>query len=107
MVAVSGWAEVRVPYSPELVKKAESGDAEAQCSLGWCYKHGKGVVKDGKEAVKWYSKAAEQGNSNGQNCLGWCYANGLGVVKDEKEAVKWYTKSAKQGNVDAKINLGG
>ena len=67
MVAVSGWAEVRVPYSPELVKKAESGDAEAQCSLGWCYKHGKGVAKDEKEAVKWYTKAAEKGNASAQN----------------------------------------
>ena len=53
IIAASGWGEVVVPYSTELVKKAESGDAEAQCSLGWCYKHGKGVAKDGKEAVKW------------------------------------------------------
>jgi flagellar biosynthesis/type III secretory pathway M-ring protein FliF/YscJ len=29
MIAVSGWAKVVVPYSSELVKKAESGDAEA------------------------------------------------------------------------------
>ena len=85
MLAVSGWAEI---YSPELVKKAEGGDAEAQTDLGACYYEGKGVTQDYKEAVKWYTKAAEQGEASAQRLLGWCYANGSGIAKDENEAVK-------------------
>ena len=50
MLKVSGWAE---GYSPELVKKAEAGDAKAQCNLGICYADGKGVAQDEKVKVKW------------------------------------------------------
>ena len=64
MFAVNGLAEDTKPepYSPELVKKAEAGDALAQCDLGLCYRVGNGVIKDEKEALKWYTKAAEQGD---------------------------------------------
>ena len=48
-------------YSEELVKKAEGGDATSQCILGGCYQTGSGVVKNEKEAVKWYIKSAEKG----------------------------------------------
>ena len=108
MFAVSGWAEDKKPepYSPELVKKAEAGNAVAQYDLGSCYRLGNGVTKDEKEAVKWYTKSAVQGDADAQSNLGWCYANGTGVIKDEKEAVKWLTKSAEQGNDAAQYNLG-
>ena len=106
MFVVSGWAEDVVPYSPELVKKAEAGDALAQYSLGRAYHKGKGVAGDCKEAVKWYIKSAEQGNATAQYNLGGCYYKGTGVDKDEKEAVRWLTKSAEQGNAEAQYNLG-
>ena len=94
------------PYSLELVKKAEAGDAKAQCALGSFHYFGDGVAKDEKEAVKWYAKAAEQGDPEAQCNLGFCYANGRGVIKDYKEAVKWWTKSAEQGHAKAQFNLG-
>ena len=78
MLAVSGWAEENKkpePYSPELVKRAEAGDAKAQWSLGGCYLYGSEV------AVRFV------------------------VDKDEKEAMKWFTKSAEQGDEDAKKDL--
>ena len=107
MLAVSGWAErAKIePYSPELVKKAETGDATAQHDLGTCYYFGKGVAKDYIEAVKWFTKSAEQGDSDGQYLLGGCYAVGNGVAKGYIEAVKWYTKSAEQGDERAKKEL--
>ena len=109
MFAVSGWAqdipEDVVSYSPELVEKAESGDALAQYNLGRAYHKGKGVAGDYKEAVKWFIKSAEQGNSFGQNALGVCYRDGTGVAKDERGAVKWYIKSAEQGNAKGQGNL--
>ena len=71
MLAVSGWAErAKIePYSPELVKKAEVGDATAQHDLGTCYYYGKGVAKDYIEAVKWYTKSAEQGDERAKKEL--------------------------------------
>lgn len=99
--------------TPEEVKefegykaKAEKGDANAQCILGYCYDSGIGVAKDEVEAVKWYRKAADQGNAQAQSNLGGCYAIGRGVAKDEVEAVKWYRKAAEQGFALAQFNLG-
>jgi len=40
---------------------ANQGDADAQSNLGWMYENGKGVLKDYKQAAKWYRKAADQG----------------------------------------------
>ena len=65
---MSGWAKSE-PYSPELVKKAEEGDANAQSNLGYCYYEGGGVAKDYKEAVKWYTKAPEQGDADAKQAL--------------------------------------
>ena len=46
-----------------LRKAAEQGDAKGQTLLAVCYNEGKGVAKDYKEAVKWWTKSAEQGLS--------------------------------------------
>jgi FOG: TPR repeat, SEL1 subfamily len=67
---------------------------------------GEGMLKDDKEAVKWYRKAAEQGYTNAQYNLGVMYANGEGVLEDDKEAVRWYRKAAEAGNIEAQNNLG-
>ena len=108
MFAASGWAEEAKPepYSPELVKKAEAGDATAQWMLGCYYYGGVGVGKDEKEAVKWYTKSAEQGNPQAQYNLARCFSTGAGVAKNEKEAVKWYTKSADRGYMSGQFCLG-
>ena len=39
---------------------AEQGHTDAQHNLGWMYDNGRGVLKDYKQAVKWYQKAADQ-----------------------------------------------
>jgi len=96
MLTAVGSAEdvMQQSYSPELVKKAEAGDAEAQSELGMCYFRGKGVTKDYEEAVKWWTKAAERGYARAQSALGARYYWGEGVTQDRKAAVKWYTKAA-------------
>ena len=38
----------------ETKAKAEKGNENAQFILGYCYHKGQGVLKDDKEAVKWY-----------------------------------------------------
>jgi hypothetical protein len=89
-----------------LIEKAEGGDAVAQWHVGLKYAKGEGVLKDDKEAVKWYRKAADQGLADAQYNLGVMYANGIGVRMDDKEAVKWYRKAADQGYVMAQHDLG-
>lgn len=93
-------------YSEELRKKAEAGDAMAQCDLGACYEDGNGVAQDAAEVLKWYQKAADQGNARGQRCLANLYAQGLGVKQDFHEAVKLYRMAAEQGDSPAMCNLG-
>ena len=108
LLAVSGWAEDAKPepYSPELMKRAEAGDARAQCNLGVCYAKGEGVTQDYKEAVEWLTKSAEQEFMVAQANLGSLYHNGNGVTKDQKEAVRWWTKAAEQGYAGAQLFLG-
>ena len=97
---------VRAAQAEECSAKAEAGDVDAQCCLGWMHGTGYGVKKDGAEAVTWYRKAAEQGNLTAQNNLGWLYANGCGVAGDGAEAVKWYGRASEQGSEAAQFALG-
>ena len=106
MVAMSGCAKKALTFSPELVSKAEAGDARAQNDLGRCYYKGLGVAQDYNEAIKLFTKAAEQGNTTAQYALGSVYYNGHGVNKDYKEAVKWLMKAVAQENAMAELRLG-
>ena len=94
------------PYSQDLVKRAEAGDAKAQYNLGVCYAKGEGVTQEFKDAVSWWTKAAKQDFLLAQHDLGNCYFNGDGINKDYKEAVMWYTKSSGKGYAASQYNLG-
>ena len=61
------------------------------------YYSGEGVVKNYKEAFKWYKKAAMQGYAPAQHNLGAMYDKGKGVAKNYKEALTWFKKAAAQG----------
>ena len=80
---------------------AEQGHASAQGILGLMYANGEGVLKDDKEAVKWYRKAAEQGHAKAQYNLGVMYINGDGVLKDLSKAKYWTKKSYENPDADA------
>ena len=86
-------------------KAAEQGNADAQYSLGYCYRNGYGVSQDNNQAVYWYRKAAEQGNAYAQYYLGVCYYNGYGISQDNNQAKYWWRKAAEQGHVSAKNSL--
>ena len=94
------------PLSPETCEAAEQGKARAQYRLGLAYKHGEGVAKDQREAMRWIRKAAEQGDAWAQYHLGGAYFYGDGVTKDQREAVRWYRMAAEQGFVWAQFHLG-
>ena len=97
------WAEIDVK---ELIKKAESGNTEAQIKLGYMYLDGQGVPKNYAEAMKWAKRAAEKGVAKAQHMLGGIYSiGGPGVPINYVEAMKWYKKAADQGDTEAQIQV--
>jgi hypothetical protein len=72
---------------------ALAGDTEAQFNLGLSYEYGRGVVKDMKEAARWYRKAADAGQLDAQCNLADCYSLGTGVKIDLIVAFHWYRTS--------------
>jgi len=92
---------------PDLLAKAQAGDAQAQFNLGYFYQEGQGVHRDYDQARNWYRKAAEQGFSNAQLNLGMLYFEGHGVHRDYSQAAIWFRKAAEKGNADGQFNLAG
>jgi len=90
----------------EWLPLAKQGHDGAQTSLGWMYENGKGVVKNNKKAVNWYTKAAEQGHIGAQNNLGVIYFYGDSATQDYKKAFSWLNKAAEQGYTEAQYYVG-
>lgn len=107
LVCFSCFAFMAWGQDSELIRKAESGDVEAQFELGWNYYYGaSGFDKNEDEAAKWFLKAAEQGHAEAQNNIGCFYWWGKGVPKDKDKAESWLLKSAAQGYDGAYFSLG-
>ena len=66
------------------------------------YYTGRGVPKDYKLAIKWFTKAAEQGLADAQSMVGVCYADGLPYTKNSIEGFVWYNIAIANGDEDAK-----
>jgi uncharacterized protein len=86
-----------------LKRLADSGDRNAQFSLGTLYdpefNFSKLTAPDINQAIAWYTKAAEQGHAAAQSNLGLIFYNGKGgVTQNFATAVFWLEKSAAQGN---------
>jgi hypothetical protein len=82
-----------------LMKKAESGNAEAQYELSVCYRNGwSGFIKDKVEELKWLKSSAENGNAQAQCRYGelFVYGNGYeyGIEDNAEEFLRWMTQSA-------------
>ena len=78
----------------ELRKKAEGGDADAQCKLGVEH-YG---AERYEEAVKWFHQAAEQGDADAQYYLGRCYYFSYGhCERDLGKAEHWLAKAVENG----------
>lgn len=117
----------------EVLKRAESGDAEAQFQLGCFYSlrgdvrasdadldRGKCVMKSRAMAYKWFRKAAMQGHAKAQSRIVRSMVFGhpayKNVANDKshpltpkleeqlvREADEWFTRAAMQGDPDALI----
>ena len=68
---------------------AQRGDAKAQASLGFLYYSGKGVQRDDRQSLFWFSRAAEAGQPTAQFFLGLQYFYGRGVQRDLARAYSW------------------
>ncbi len=73
---------------------AESGDPEAQTTVGEIFERGLGVPPDHEAAAQWYRRAAEAGYARAQINLGNLYEKGLGVTADSRVALTWYRRAA-------------
>ena len=91
----------------QILKDAESGDAESQWKLGGAYRTGfLGGSVDPVNAAIWYKKSADQGYDKAQLSLALLYSEGGELPKDITKAVELYKKAAAQGNPDAQYMLG-
>ena len=74
----------------------------AAYQLGKCWRDGRGVLPDDKQAELWFRRAADAGYDFAQYALGKLLQsqNRMG------EAVSWYEKAAAQGNSYAAYRLG-
>ena len=79
------------PRRPSLRERAETGDAEAQFTLGKNYEAGRsGLKKDYTQAQHWYRQAALQSDPFAQASLAILYRFGKGVPQDNVQAYMWF-----------------
>jgi TPR repeat protein len=86
-------------------KAAATGDADAMCAIGSCYRVGEGVKQDHTKAVEWWEKASRRGHA-ATHKLAWCYKYGTAVERDGGKALELYLKAVELGSAEAAWNLG-
>lgn len=84
---------------------ALKGSREAQHTLGFMYRDGRGTRRNDAKAMGWYRKAAEQGYAPAEYNLGLMYAQGEGAKRDPAMAKKWFRRAADHGSVEAQVKL--
>lgn len=86
---------------PELMKRAQGGDAGSQYWLGMAFDVGNDVPRDLNAAMIWYRRAAEAGHAEAQHSL----ASALQAERSHAEALAWYEKAAAQDHVPSISSL--
>ncbi|MGE3976103.1 MAG: tetratricopeptide repeat protein [Nitrospira sp.] len=94
------------PAVAEVLKRAQSGDLNAQNELGLLYSEGRGLPQNYREAKDWFKKAADQGHAGAQVNLGTLYSLGRGAPYSDHMALFWFQKAAEQRNALAFAKLG-
>ena len=84
---------------------AQKGDREAQHTLAFMYRDGRGTKRNDTKAIAWYRKAAEQGYAPAEYNLGLMYAQGEGAKPDPAAAQTWFRRAADHGSVEAQVKL--
>jgi len=105
LLAVVAAASADEPPSKELIERATRGDTDAQLSLAFRYRDGKGVEKDLAEAMRWAHLAADKGNAVAMDFVGWMYFRGAHVRRNPTVAAGYF-KAAADRSAAAAWNLG-
>lgn len=80
----------KVTYRQELLKLAQSVDANPRFDLGNCHDNCVGVLQNYSEAVRWWRLAAEQSLAWAQHHLGCSYKDGCSINISNSEAYFWF-----------------
>lgn len=92
---------------PELIARAEAGDAHALFLLGNHYCFGESVSVDKEKAFSYYEASASAGDPDGMFNLAACFRFGDGAPKDIHKAIEWYERAAEMDKIFAPFALGG
>lgn len=100
--------EARKKAFAVLTQAAELGYAEAQYSLGGCYREGVGTEVDMAKAAACFEKAAEQNHRRAQREIAFLYHQGIGVERDLGKAERYYRAAAEaaEPDVESMVLLG-
>ncbi len=93
------------PFADAL-KRAKTGDRNAQLQLAWMYENGRGVERDETQALAWFLQSAAAGHPEAQFNAGFYYYAGRAVRQNYAEALHWFRRSADAGNSSAQAYLG-
>ncbi len=94
------------PAVSEVLKRAQTGEPNAQNELGLMYSEGRGLPQNYLEAKDWFKKAADQGHAGAQVNLGTLYFLGRGAPYSDHMALFWFQRAAEQRNALAFAKLG-
>lgn len=91
----------------ELIQRAQSGDEDAMCHVGYYYYSGEcGFPKDHAKAVDWYQKGREAGSIRATANLGCMFLQGKGVEENYSVGLFYTTLAAEEGCDGACYNRG-
>ena len=90
----------------QLIRKAESGDPDAQYLVGRLYRDGPVLIPDSVEAQYWFDQAAWQGMVAAQYALGQLYLTDDAEVHDTELGIQWLEYAAHHGSDLAAYRLG-
>jgi uncharacterized protein len=88
-----------------IQQSADANDPAAQTALASCYDLGMHVKPDGKESIRWITRAANQGYAPAEYELGRIYLYGRGIPIDYAQALLWESKAAEKGDSRAQRDL--
>ena len=84
---------------------ATEGDPAAENALGLRYFQGdekNGIVRDERQAFRWFARAADHGSLAAQAKLGFLYWGGRGVPKDVNQAYFWTVLARARGDEESR-----
>jgi putative methionine-R-sulfoxide reductase with GAF domain len=94
------------PASFDLMRQlATEGDPVAENALGLRYFQGdekNGIVRDERQAFRWFARAADHGSLAAQAKLGFLYWGGRAVPKDVNQAYFWTVLARARGDEESR-----